>query len=183
MISHYNMSLETHIQVADIPEEGLFLNFQELADLIPELDEYCSVAHASGRLEFHRSGSEIRISGWIQGDLNLSCDRCLATFPSSIEASFFYLLKPSTEFHQELETDHEVTGEEVDVYWYEDGQIRAEDLFREQILLQLPMRMLCREDCRGLCAGCGADLNREDCRCEEAGNHGPFSVLASLKTA
>jgi len=176
------MLIETHVQVADIPEEGLFLNFEELAGLIGDLDEFSSVSHASGRLELHKSGAEVQISGWVRGKMNLSCDRCLASFAFPVDASFFYLLKPSKEFHREIEPDHEVTGDEIHVYWYEDGLIRAEELFREQILLQLPMRVLCREDCRGLCAGCGADLNREECRCQEVVNHGPFSALAGLKT-
>ena len=177
------MFSETHIKITDIPEEGLFLNFEELAGLIPEIDRYCTIVQASGRLELHRSGSEISISGWVSSRLTLACDRCLNTFSSDVQTPFFYLLKPSGEFHSDLEPDHEVKGEEIEVYWYEGGEIRAEELFREQILLQLPMRILCRDDCRGLCPGCGADLNRESCRCRRVREQGPFSVLAGLKTA
>jgi len=177
------MSSETHIQVSDIPEEGLFLNFEELAGLIPEIDEYCIIASARGRLELKRSGQEVRVSGRVQGRLDLSCDRCLSRFSFQVKTPFFYLLKPPGDFYSDLEADHEVSTDEIEVYWYEDGVIRAEELFREQIMLQLPMRHLCSEECRGLCPGCGADLNREQCRCDQASAHGPFSVLAGLKTA
>ncbi len=176
------MSSETHIHVSDIPPEGLFLNFSELAKVIPEIDEYCSVSHADGRLEIHKSASEIKISGWVRGRLELTCDRCLNSFASDVETSFFYLLKPSREFHRELKPDHELSRDEIDVYWYEDGEIRAEDLFREQIVLQLPMRLLCSPGCKGICPGCGEDLNLSKCRCKEAKNHGPFAVLAGIKT-
>jgi len=179
---HENMFLETHIQVSDIPEDGLFLNFTELAGLISEVDDYCTISHASGRLEIHRSDAEIHISGRVKSKVKLACDRCLQAFSTEVEASFFYLLKPTSEFYQDLESDHELSGDEVEVYWYEDGEIRAEELFREQILLQLPMRILCREDCRGLCPGCGADLNLEECRCKEVHATSPFAVLSRLKT-
>ncbi len=176
------MFVDTHIKVSDIPEDGLFLNFEELAGSMPEVDEYCSIVHASGRLELHRSDKEIRISGWVSGNLNLTCDRCLKVFPADVKTSFFYLLKPSSEFHQGLELDHELSQDEVEVYWYENGEIRAEELFREQILLQIPMRLLCQEGCKGLCPGCGADLNQEECHCKDVHEHSPFAVLARLKT-
>ena len=175
------MFLETHIKVSDIPEGGLFLNFEELTGVISELDDHCTVSRASGRLELERSGSEIKISGWVRARLILTCDRCLNTFWSDVQTPFFYLLKPSSEFQSDLESDHKVNGEEIEIYWYEDDEIRAEELFREQILLQLPMRLLCRENCKGLCPGCGVDLNKGMCQCEDVRDHGPFSVLAGLK--
>ncbi len=175
------MISELHIKVSDIPEEGLFLNFEELSGHIPEIDDYSTISSARGRLEVRRSGSEVRISGHVLGILHLSCDRCLNRFPFQVNTPFFYLLKPPGDFHSDLDPDHEVSGDEIEVYWYEDGEIRVEDLFREQILLQVPMRILCKKDCMGLCPGCGADLNKERCQCKEITGHGPFSVLANLK--
>ena len=177
------MLLETHIQVADIPEEGLSLNFQDLSEVIPEIDKYVVVCQASGRIELHKSGHEIKIRGWVKSRVRLVCDRCLERFHSDLETDFFYLLQPLDEFRMNLKEKHQVTSEEIDVYWYDNGEIRAEELFREQILLQLPMRILCTEGCKGICPGCGADLNRERCTCRDAADEGPFSVLRQLKVA
>ncbi|HQP29583.1 MAG TPA: DUF177 domain-containing protein, partial [Syntrophales bacterium] len=51
----------------------------------------------------------------------------------------------------------------------------------EQILLQIPLKILCREDCRGLCPHCGANLNDGPCRCPEEAVDGRFSALKKLK--
>ncbi len=175
------MQIETRIQVADIPEEGLFLNFSELSKLIPEVDDYVKIGTTQGRLEIHKSGANIEINGWVKSQVHLCCDRCLKSFPKEVETSFFYLLQPKADFGRDLSSDHQLSRDEIDVYWYEDGQILGEELFREQILLQLPMRNLCKEECKGLCAGCGADLNEARCRCSEQEPEGPFAVLAQLK--
>ncbi|NPA95847.1 MAG: DUF177 domain-containing protein [Thermodesulfobacteria bacterium] len=177
------MQTETRIQVADIPEEGLFLNFAELSHLIPEVDEYVQIGNTSGRLEIQKSGNDIEIRGWVKSTVNLVCDRCLKTFPKEIETSFFYLLQPRDTFGADLEPDHQLSTDEIDVYWYEDGEIRGEELFREQILLQLPMRVLCSEECKGLCPGCGEDLNESECKCAKENVDSPFAVLAQLKSS
>jgi len=177
------MQTETRIQVVDIPEEGLFLNFTELSHLIPEVDEFVEIGKTQGRLEVHKSGSDIEISGQVKSKVFLFCDRCLKRFPVKVETSFFYLLQPKADFGADLEPDHQLSNDEIDVYWYEDGEIKGEELFREQILLQLPMRALCSETCKGLCPGCGVDLNETACQCAKEEPQGPFAVLAQLKAS
>ena len=175
------MGKETLIQVADIPEEGLFLNFFSLAKLIPEVDEYIKITDASGRLELHKKGADIEIKGHVNAKVRLLCDRCLEAFNTDIDTDFFYLLQPKEEFGQGLGEEYQLSEEDIDVFWYEEGQIKGEELFREQILLQLPMRVLCSDECKGLCAGCGVDLNKEQCKCERIDDDNPFAILAQLK--
>ncbi len=175
------MQIETRIQVSDVPEEGLFLNFTELSKLIPEVDEFVKIGTTQGRLEIHKSGNDIEIHGWVKSLVYLCCDRCLTSFPKEVETSFFYFLQPKSDFGSDLSPDHQLSSDEIEVYWYEDGEIRGEELFREQILLQLPMRILCNEECKGLCPGCGADLNKTQCQCPEQEEQGPFAILKQLK--
>jgi uncharacterized protein len=56
--------------------------------------------------------------------------------------------------------------DELDVTYLEDDQINTDQLLRENLLLSLPLQPLCRDDCRGLCPRCGANLNQEPCGCE-----------------
>ncbi len=174
------VNAETRIIVADIPDEGLFLNYQGLEGFLVELDSDKRLVQGEGRLEITRTGQDVHVEGWVRAVVKLRCDRCLEDFDLQIETDFFYLLKSPEEFRQELLPEQEVTEENVEEYWYEDGQIRADDLFREQILLKLPVRNLCRQSCKGLCPGCGADLNREKCRCPEPESDSPFAVLKGL---
>jgi uncharacterized protein len=55
------------------------------------------------------------------------------------------------------------------------------DILAEQMLLILPMKVICRSDCRGLCPHCGANLNSEDCRCEARSADPRLAPLARLK--
>ena len=174
---------DTLINTADIPDEGLFLNFMELAHLIPEVDEYLTIEKASGRLELHKKGKDIEVTGHVEARVVLVCDKCLGKFTEDVAADFFYLLQPKEEFGRGLSEDYELSGEDIEVFWYDEGQIMGEELFREQILLQLPMRFLCSSRCKGLCPGCGADLNKESCKCEPEHLDSPFAVLAQLKNS
>ena len=59
--------------------------------------------------------------------------------------------------------------------------VDLESLLREQIILMLPLKPLCDENCKGLCPHCGANLNREKCTCKTDAVDSPFAQLAKLK--
>ena len=68
-----------------------------------------------------------------------------------------------------------------DQYTYTGHVLELDDAVRTAILLELPSRILCKEDCRGLCAQCGANLNVNVCSCQkDLTSRNPFSALASL---
>jgi uncharacterized protein len=74
----------------------------------------------------------------------------------------------------------ELHNRDLDLAVYENDQINLDDLVLEQLELNLPIRVLCREDCRGLCSECGADLNLEECQCQKPVDS-RWQVLADLK--
>ena len=59
--------------------------------------------------------------------------------------------------------------------------IEQQEMPPELVALALPVQPLCREDCAGLCPRCGADRNRESCRCREIESESPFAVLSKLR--
>lgn len=61
-----------------------------------------------------------------------------------------------------------------------DGYIDADETLTEQILLELPLKHLCKEDCKGLCPKCGKDLNKESCSCDTSEPDPRFDVLRKL---
>ena len=68
-----------------------------------------------------------------------------------------------------------------DQYMYSGHVLELNEAVRTALLLELPSRILCREDCRGMCCQCGADLNINVCSCQKDLTHrNPFSALASL---
>lgn len=110
------------------------------------------------------AGDQVRVKGQVTADLETDCDRCLTR-------AFFHVDTPFDLYYKPLEA--EMGGQEVaidegeaEIGFYEMPGLELEDILREQVLLQLPMQRLCREDCKGICPLCGASRNEVDCHCK-----------------
>ena len=117
----------------------------------------------TGRI--NRSGHEVRLSGTIVARAEVDCDRCLKQVALPVEATFDVTYVPAEDY-AETELAAELQAEDMAVSVYEDNAIDVDDLVREQVLLALPTRALCVEDCKGLCPACGANRNENPCECE-----------------
>jgi uncharacterized protein len=76
------------------------------------------------------------------------------------------------------EDELELTANDLEVVWYEDFVVPFDPLVEEQLLLELPMKPLCRPDCLGLCPRCGTDRNSDPCDCRDEADE----RLAKLKS-
>jgi uncharacterized protein len=106
---------------------------------------------------------DIRLRGRLKTGLELQCARCLDSVSQEISREFELLYRP-------LGTDAgrdelSVTDAEAEIGYYQGEGILLEDVLREQVLLALPLKVTCREDCKGLCPHCGKNLNLEQCSC------------------
>ena len=149
-----------------------------------ELDEEGArlVSDAAVRGGASRKGLEVRLRGEIRTEVELLCARCAAPERAPLSVEFDTSFIP-----QEVEAakaeNVELLKEDLVVAAYEGDAVDLDELVREQILLALPLRHLCREDCKGLCQKCGADLNAGDCRCEKGEVDPRWAALADLKKA
>ncbi|MBQ1741932.1 MAG: DUF177 domain-containing protein [Oscillospiraceae bacterium] len=98
----------------------------------------------------------LRLQLEVDTTLACVCDRCGTTFDKPFHLSLEYLLA------EELEDE-----ENDDILLLEGGTIDLSELVREAFILNMDTKTLCREDCKGLCPGCGANLNYETCRCKK----------------
>ena len=96
------------------------------------------------------------LNATMKTQLSLCCDRCNKPFAQSKEVSYETLL--ATELEDE---------ENDEIILLEDDQLELDELMTDVFLLSLDTKNLCKEDCQGLCAGCGVDLNDEPCRCKK----------------
>jgi uncharacterized protein len=80
-----------------------------------------------------------------------------------LESEFDVRYLPASQLSQE--EDREVTEDDLDTSVYRDDQIDLNELLREQFYLELPMKPLCGDECRGLCPQCGTNLNTATCSC------------------
>jgi uncharacterized protein len=112
-------------------------------------------------VDVRRDGHSVRLSGHVETTLECDCSRCLEPFPIPLRAAVDSLFLPATE--NTGEGEREVQEDDLGVSFYRDDQIDLADVLREQFILAVPMKPLCRETCKGLCPVCGANLNERDC--------------------
>lgn len=115
-------------------------------------------------VRLRRSGHEVRLQGEITARAEVECDRCLKQVSVPIETTFDVTYVPAADYVEGEAA--ELQEEDLSVSVYEDGTIDVDELVREQVLLAMPARALCTEDCKGLCPVCGKNRNDHPCECE-----------------
>jgi len=109
------------------------------------------------------SGNEVFVNGHVETRAQVECDRCLKTVDLPVSADF--ALEYITGDDYESSAVAELTEAEMSVAVFDGKGIDVDEVVKEQILLAVPTRMLCREDCKGICPECGKDLNTGECQC------------------
>lgn len=157
--------------------------FKELCVSIPlkdlDLPENYSVEDKNVEVKLHllkdKDGYVITVS--LNTTINMSCDRCLTIFPQKFEFTDSVLFTKKLPKHQEL-SEEDLYSE----YLEDEEKFNLNDFIREEILVNTPMKVLCKEDCKGLCPYCGIDKNQESCDCEIKirRKESPFAKLEKL---
>ena len=108
--------------------------------------------------------ADIRIKGNFRGAFEVPCARCVDPVEQTLAGEFDLLFRPSNV--DENGAEQAISTDETEIGYYENGGLVLEDVLREQVILSLPARTLCRTDCKGLCPRCGQNLNETACSCE-----------------
>jgi uncharacterized protein len=173
------------IRVEDIPEEGLEFHFLDskgqwdgLFHEIPAR-EFSIDADVDATIKLRVSGQLVRVQGHIDTVLSLQCCRCLESFSYPFTSQIDVTLFPETDRVQDEEI--ELEGEDLKASLFSGEEVDLSGLIREQIILGIPLKPLCRETCKGLCPQCGANLNEGSCGCEKETRTSAFDVLRNLK--
>jgi len=122
---------------------------------------------------------DIRLVGDLVTAIEVSCARCLDPVRCEVAKPFDLLYRPqgSDAGREEIS----VTQAEADIGYYQGEGLLLEDVLREQILLAVPIKTVCREECRGLCPRCGRNLNTESCDCAEPLTDPRWDALKKLR--
>ena len=130
-------------------------------------------------LRLYTAGDKIALDGRMNGGIQVRCDRCLQPYHRDLNAAFHvFLALPSPESEV---AEVELLDEDMEVNFIRGEEIDVDEIVREQVYLSLPMKLLCSDDCKGLCPRCGADLNKRACQCRREVGHPGFSKLKNLK--
>ncbi len=171
------------INIATIPEEGLEIRLslpgESLLTLIPNKEE-CGFTLQPVAIAgtVRKSRQSIFFTGSMKTIMKTSCCRCLEAAVLPVNVDFQYTLLPETETGKE---ETELQTEDLDVAYYSGEIVDLAPLIAEQIILQIPMKALCQENCRGLCPRCGINLNVGSCNCREAVDDSRLAVLKNFK--
>lgn len=109
------------------------------------------------RLHFEGSKESLKMTGSVSLVLTGTCSRCLKPVPVSVEVTLDDVINcPGKEVSESSDTDPFMDGYEL----------CADDLVNSETMLNLPVKILCKDDCKGLCSVCGQDLNLGECGCD-----------------
>lgn len=116
-----------------------------------------------GSAEIWNAGDRMLVEAKLSGEAILECSRCLGVFRMPVSLSFdeeFVEGEPREETEEEAEDQRTIS-------FFEGDEIDLTDALRDNVLLELPMKPLCSEECKGLCPKCGQNLNEGVCSCQE----------------
>ena len=168
------------VRVSDIKEGGVHIETFENPEWlvnVPELIGGDKNTQLTSKfdidLELTKVLREVTVSGNVRFSIEAPCSRCLKPVELDLNPEVNLVLTPEESIDEEDDdVNHETyAGDEVDI----------SDFIREQIAMALPVKVVCAEDCKGLCQNCGVNLNVEQCECETKSIDPRLEVLKNLK--
>ena len=147
-----NHPLRTNIGYFFNKPIGFFRDFEvENPEVFIEPD--LQLYHLSGRYTFSRTREGLLLQGAFEAEIDSHCNRCLDPFRAIL----------STEFEELYVFENRAQDEFDEEIIPEDGYIDLGKRIRDYLLLDLPINLVCKPDCKGICVECGVNLNRETC--------------------
>ena len=173
-------SLKINVEI--IPEEGLNYavsedgaRFNKLLTDIADIDFILRKVDLDCRIT--KTSTTVFIKGELSAVIYSNCSRCLEDASVPIGGNFAYTLVPDK---TETREDIELTAEDLEISHYSGEFIDFASIICEQILLQIPIKKLCTEECKGLCPRCGINLNNSSCNCHLAAGNNRMAVLKNF---
>ncbi len=134
---------------------------------------YCQVS---------KSGGLVTVKGWVAGKLRLTCDRCLKGFEKEEKSFFEVHFRSRVEAVEGEAPEIVLSPDEMETVYFDGESLDIGEQVRQTLLLSVPMRSLCKEDCKGLCVHCGCDLNLEKCKCSGPPPDARWDALKNWKS-
>jgi len=147
-----------HVSITK-PLEGVRVGLAELEQ-----------APVAAELTFESVVEGVLVTGPVSGEVRCRCARCLTEFDAPVEVDVCELYASAGHLEED-EDVYRVSGEEVDL----------EPMLRDELTLALPLNPLCRDDCKGMCARCGRELNDGACNCTEDTSDPRWAALDEVR--
>ena len=154
------------IDLTNIPSEGKYIKF----NLSPawwesEFGNDHIIGRSvplSGLIKVYLTGNKVTVEGTLSTRLELRCDRCLEPYTEDISTNFRFFLSL---IPYKGNLDIELLEDDLNINFIDGNYLDSDQIIKEQIILNVPMKAICSIDCKGLCPVCGCNLNIETCSC------------------
>jgi uncharacterized protein len=170
----------------------MFLDVNELAVRRANLRQ----SYAPGAVDYHTADlrqveplevrgtaelvdGQIHITGQLHTRLEMVCARCLEPVIEEVSRDFDLFYRPLQSVQREEEA--QLRLDDTEMAFFQGEGLFLTDVLAEQVLLAMPMKVICRSDCRGLCPHCGTNLNEDECRCSMQAVDPRLAALARFK--
>lgn len=175
-----------YIRVSEIPGGGLDVFASRGKASIPRVLEGMDPAPlrelrlVDADLLLTVEGGDVWVEGSFEAQGESFCDRCSDPVTLRLGKAFQTILTPKSR-DRAAGAKVELHEEDLDVGYYDGTGVESNDILWEQVALELPLKVVCSEACRGVCPVCGKNRNREACSCVAGEAKGPFDILKNLK--
>jgi uncharacterized protein len=177
--------VELRFKIKDLPSVGAPFRAQRpvpqalLAEVLDGASEDPARSHAEIEVELIRDHDEVIGRGRVKGALELSCSRCLDPARLSIDTRIDLLFHREGQLPEKGDDDDTLAG--ADTFTHDGTYVSLEEPLRELLIAELPISILCKADCRGLCSTCGANQNTPEGRACGHPHSGPIDTDTSGK--
>ena len=181
MIIDFSQHTQPQINFAHVYQAGEI----DLEDEIAQVTGPMEVKGNARRINSSSNSATATVKGNLSGRIELACSRCLQPVETNFETTFDVDYVTLGEYEQvggETNAEHGLTNADFSVSVYDGERIDLDELTREQILLNLPARQLCQENCAGLCEKCGTNKNINHCSCETEEIDPRWNALKEFKS-
>ena len=114
--------------------------------------------------EIRQKGPGLRVTGKVTGRVQVECDRCLKAVEVGVDSKFDVDYVTAADYQAQQEA--ELTEADLDLSIFDGETLDVDELVKEELLLAVPDHVVCKAECKGMCAVCGADKNSVNCDCE-----------------
>jgi len=177
------------IRIDHIKNTPYELHVEQPVDVFPVLarmqadGECVFTGPVKADIAIEREFDHLKAVGSVHVPITLTCGRCLVTYASSIDSAFRIIFRKETTRHTEVEDETELCDDDLIASTYSGEEIDLAHEIEEQVSMEVPLKPLCDDDCKGLCPSCGADLNTSTCTCPREPINIKFSALKDFKVS
>ncbi|MGF7185125.1 uncharacterized protein GGQ84_001211 [Desulfitispora alkaliphila] len=161
-------------KIKNTPGESIKADYDvQINELIDEGETINLSDNLKINLLAKNTGSEILVSGKIETALKMMCGRCLTETDCPIDIDFeeIFVHKSKAEY---------IDNSDDDIIFFEGNNIHLDQIVAKNIILNMPIRTFCDEECKGICPQCGINLNEEKCSCVQDNIDPRMEVLKKL---